>query len=81
VGHAGNERRETAALLRLGRGQRERAHGASVESAVEGDDVLALGVIARQLQRSFNGLGAGVAVVDLVRPGHGRDLARGARPA
>ena len=41
VGDAGDERGETAALLRLGGGERKRAHGASVEGAEEGDDVLA----------------------------------------
>ena len=55
-------------------GQRERAHGASVEGAEEGDHVLALGVIAGQLERGFNRFGAGVAVVNPVRPGHGSDF-------
>ena len=74
VRHARHERRETALLLRLGGGQRERAHGASVEGAQKGDHLLALGVIARQFQRALDRLRAGVAVVDLVRPGHGSDL-------
>ena len=81
MGHARNQRRETALLLRLGRGQRERAHGASVERAEEGDHVLPLGVIARQLQRALDRFGAGVAVVNAMRPGHRRNLrqARGQR--
>ncbi len=74
VRHAGNQWREAAALLRLRRCQRQRAHSASMERAVERNDVLPLGVIARQLQRSFNGFSSGVAVVNLVRPFHGRDL-------
>ena len=64
VDDSGHQRREAAALLRLGAGERKRAHGASVEGAVEGDDVLALGVIARELERGLDGLGAGVAVVE-----------------
>ena len=74
VGHARNAGAEATLLLRLGGGQRERAHGASVERSEECDHVLPLGVIARQLQRDFNRLRAGVAVVDLVRPRHGSDL-------
>src|SRR6185312_464601 len=74
VGHAGNERRKAAALLRLGGGQRKRAHGASMERSVEGDDVLALGVITRELQGALNRFRAGVAVIDFMRAGHGGDL-------
>ena len=55
-------------------GQRERAHGASVERAEEGNHVLPLGVIAGQLERGFHRFRAGVAVVNPVRSGHGRDL-------
>ena len=73
VRDAGNQRREAAFLLGLGGGERERAHGAAVEGAEEGDDVLAAGVIAGQLERALDGLGAGVAVEELVRAGHGRD--------
>ena len=46
---ARNQRGEAPPLLRLGSGQRERAHGASVERAEERDDVLPLGVVAGQL--------------------------------
>ena len=55
-------------------GQRERAHGASVEGAEECDHVLPLGVIAGQLERGFHRFGAGVAVVNLVRSRHGSDF-------
>ena len=72
--HARDQRRESPPLLRLRRGERERAHGASVEGAVERDHVLALGVVARQLERGFHRFGAGVAVVDPVRAFHGRDF-------
>jgi hypothetical protein len=72
MGDAGNERREAAFLLRLGAGERECAHGAAVECAKERDDLLAAGVVARQLERAFNGFGAGVAVEEPVRAGHGR---------
>ena len=53
VSDARNAGAETALLLRLGSGQRERAHGAAVESAEERDHVLPLGVIARQLERGI----------------------------
>ena len=74
VDDSGHERRKAAALLGLGAGERERAHGASVEGSVEGDDVLALGVVASEFECGLDGFGAGVAVVDAVRAGHGRDL-------
>ena len=73
MGHAGNQRRKSALLLRLRAGQRQRAHGAAVKGAQKGDDVLAAGVVARQFEGAFDGLGAGVAVEKLVRSGHGRD--------
>ena len=41
--------------------------------AEEADDVLAAGVVAGELQGALDGLGAGVAVVEPVRPGHGGD--------
>jgi hypothetical protein len=74
MGHAGHQRSEAPPLLRLRRGQRECAHGASVKSAEEGDNVLPSGVIARDLQRALDRLRAGVAVIEPVRAGHGRDL-------
>ena len=60
-------------MLRLGAGQRERAHGAPMEGAEEGDHLLPFGVIAGQLQRALDGLGPGVAKEKAVRAGHGRD--------
>ncbi len=71
--YARNEWREAALLLGLRAGQRERAHGAAVEGAEEADDVLAAGVVAGELHGALDGLGAGVAVVELVRAGHGGD--------
>jgi len=76
MGDTRDQRGKTAALLRLGRGQRERTHSPSVERAVERDHVLALGVIACQLQCCLNRFRARVAVVDLMRPLHGSDLDR-----
>src|SRR5205823_14722578 len=73
MSYARNQGKEAAALLRLGGGERERAHGASVEGAVEGDHILALGVIARQLERGLDGLSSAVAVVKLVRAFHRRE--------
>ena len=81
MGHARNQRREPALLLRLRRRQRQRAHGASVEGAEERDHLLPLSVVARQLQRSLDRLGARVAVVNLVRPFHGRDLRQSLAPS
>ncbi len=73
VGDSGHERRETALLLRLGAGERERTHGASVERAEKGDDLLSLGVIAREFQGAFDGFGSGVSVINFVWALHGRD--------
>src|ERR1700728_2847937 len=73
VGDSGNEWGETAGLLRLWGGERKCAHGTAVEGSKERDDVLAAGVITGDLERAFDGLGAGVAVVEAMRPGHGRD--------
>ena len=74
VSYARHARAEAPLLLRLGGGQRERAHGASVERAEKCDDVLPLGVIAGQFQRGFHRLRPRIAVVNLVRTRHGRDL-------
>ena len=74
VCHSRRRWSETTALLRLGRSQRERSHGTSVERAEECDHVLAFGVVACQLQRALDGFGTGVAIVDFMRPGHGSDL-------
>ena len=45
-----------------------------MEGAKECDHQLSASVIARQLQRTLDRLRAGVAVVNAVRPRHGRDL-------
>ncbi len=45
-----------------------------MESAEEGDHVLPLAVIARQLQSALDGFRAGVSVIDLVRSRHGHNL-------
>ena len=45
-----------------------------MEGSEKGDDVLPFGVVARELERGFNRLGAGVPVINLVRAGHGRNL-------
>ncbi len=44
-----------------------------MECAEEADYVLAFGVIAGEFQGAFDGFGAGVAVVEAVRSGHGSD--------
>ncbi len=74
MGHARHQRAEAAFLLRFRSRQRDRAHRAAVECAEEGDNVLALGVIARELQGALDGLSARVSVVELVGPCHGRQL-------
>src|SRR5262249_38974652 len=74
VGNTRNEWREAALLLRLGGGQRQSAHGPSMERAEERNDVLPLGVVTGELQCAFNRFGAGVPVVNLVRARHRRDL-------
>ena len=56
MNHARNQRRETAALLHLGAGKRERSHRPPVEAAVERNQSLPLGVIARQFQRGLDRL-------------------------
>src|SRR5581483_783740 len=56
IGHmayAWNQRGKTPPLLRLGSSERERAHGAAVESSIESDDPLALGVIPGEFERSL----------------------------
>ncbi len=77
VMHAGNERSEAALLLRLRGGQRKRSHRAAVKGAEEADDVLPARVVSGKLHSALDRLGAGVAVVEPVRAGHGRN---GAQP-
>src|SRR5579872_1862419 len=72
--HARHQREKAAALLHLGGGKGERAHGASVECTVESNDPLALGMVARQLHGRLHRFSAGIAVVDLYWTGHGSDL-------
>src|SRR5438552_961370 len=74
VRHARGNRREAALLLRLAGRQRESAHGASMKRVVKRDHIRTLGVISRQLKRGFYSFSAGVAVINLVRTGHGSGL-------
>ncbi len=60
VHHAGHQWAESFALHGLARGERKGAHGAAVESAVERDDFIAAGGVARQFDGAFHGLRAGV---------------------
>ena len=57
---AGRDDAEAAAVLGLRRRQRQRAERAPVEAAVEGDHVRAAGVVAGELERALDRLGAGV---------------------
>jgi hypothetical protein len=54
-------RREAFLLRVLARSERERAHRASVETAEEADVARTSADIARELDRAFDGLGAGLA--------------------
>ena len=58
--HAGHERTEPAPLDGLTGGERQRSHRASVKSPQKRDDARPLRVIARELERGFGRLGAGV---------------------
>ena len=73
--HLGQERAEALPVLGLA-GDRERAHGAAVETALEGDEFDAIwfathhGLIApRELERRLVGLGARVTEEDLAGEG------------
>src|SRR5262249_23463488 len=72
--NAGYERSEAAVLLRFGGSQRNRAHGAAMKSSKEGDDVLPLRMVTRQLERAFHGFGARIPIVNAMRAGHRSDL-------
>ena len=64
---------EARPLPNLRVGQRERAHGATVEAALEGDDPRPSGVEAGELDRTLNRLRSGVAQEDTRRLGKGGD--------
>ena len=70
---AGEERAETFALNGAAGGERERAHRAAMKSAMEGDELVALGVIFHQLNGRFDRFGAGISEVDALRCFAGRD--------
>ncbi len=57
---AGNQRPEMGAVRGAASGERQRAERPAVESAMKSDHVLALGMIARELESGFHGLGAGI---------------------
>ena len=61
VGDAGQRGREALLLGVLAGGERQRAEGAAVEAAEEPDEARPPGDVARQLQRAFHRLGAGLA--------------------
>ena len=71
---ARNQWSKTPLLLRLGSGERERAHGTAMEGAEKRYHVLPLGVIASQFKRALNRFRTRVAVVDFVGAGHGGNL-------
>ena len=62
---AGREDAEPGALAGLAGGQRQAAQRSAVEGAEEGDHVRAPGVVAGELERRLDGLGAGVGEEDL----------------
>ena len=72
--HAGHQRREPGAELRAGRRQRRRRDRATVETAVEHDDVRPAGRLAGQPQRRLDRLAARVGEEHPVQPG-GQHLA------
>ena len=74
VQHAGQERTEPGAVLRLRRRERHAAVGAAVERAVERDHVLAAGGPPRQLDPRLHRLGARVGEEGPDAAGHRRDL-------
>ena len=64
VKDAGEKRAESLALDGAAGGQGKRAHGAAVERAVKGDQLVALGVKFRQLDGCFDGFGAGISEIN-----------------
>src|SRR5262249_54809854 len=73
VEDAGEQRAETLALNRAAGRERESAHGASMERAVKGDELIALGVILHELDGGFDRFSAGIAEVDALRSFAGGD--------
>ncbi len=74
VDHARNQRAEPGALHGFARGEGECSHGPTVEAAEEGDDLVAPGSVARQLDSPLHRLRARVAEGDAARHVAGRDL-------
>src|SRR5271157_4813616 len=64
MGHSRYQRREKPLLLGLRAGHRKRAHRPYVECAEEGDHLLPLGMVAGDLQRALDCLGARIPVVE-----------------
>src|SRR5262249_13185589 len=75
VEHSSEQRAESLALNCFRRRERERTEGSSVETPVEGDELLAPGVVAREFDGCLNGLRAGVAEIDALRLFARRDSA------
>jgi len=71
--HPRHQRSKTAPLLGFGGSERQGSHGAAMKSPIEGQDGLAAGVIASQLERRFHRFRAGIAVGKPVRTGHRRN--------
>ena len=68
-GATGQQRLEAAAEIAVV-GQRQRAVGQPVECMLAVDDAAAAGGAARELDRGFDGLGAGIGEEHLVEIGH-----------
>src|SRR5271155_3102850 len=73
VENARQQSAEAFPLYSLGSGERERAKGASMKTSIEGNQLLAPGVIAGQLNRRFDRFGARIAEVHFLRLFSGRD--------
>ncbi len=71
--HVRNQRAEVRPMGRAAGGQRQRAQRPAVKGAVKSDDVRTLGVVARELDGGFDGLGAGVGEKDFLGRGARRE--------
>src|SRR4030095_8269683 len=71
--HARQERTKMSAMRSATSGQRQGAERAAMKRAVEGDDVLSLGMVASQLDRRFDRFGAGIGEKDFFLAGSRRD--------